>query len=221
VCTSISYRTLGTAVHHLCRRLLRVQGTPLPCPSQRTLAYPPQTKLFISSQVPIYQVFSDDSANGEISDHMRSVMDDLVSPTFCPTQQWAGTDARPRASLPKSLARAPCLPVKKRSLRLLVRVRGSFKWGAGSGPRAPGVSSKWRCSRLKRRCLLAWRWINHSHVHTFTLDSYNSIIIISFHSMEEKWTLETSIHQRLIWVPQPRAYRRVAGKAKGKKTTVA
>ncbi|KAG9317344.1 AFG1-like ATPase [Chiua virens] len=38
------------------------------------------TKLFISSEVPIYQVFSDESAKGDISDHMRSVMDDLGLP---------------------------------------------------------------------------------------------------------------------------------------------
>ncbi|KAH7887516.1 AFG1-like ATPase-domain-containing protein [Phlebopus sp. FC_14] len=41
--------------------------------------YESKTKLFISSEVPIYQVFSDDGATtkGEIPDHMRSVMDDL------------------------------------------------------------------------------------------------------------------------------------------------
>ncbi|KAG8218522.1 AFG1-like ATPase [Butyriboletus roseoflavus] len=42
--------------------------------------YESKTKLFISSEVPIYQVFSDDFANGGISDHMRSVMDDLGLP---------------------------------------------------------------------------------------------------------------------------------------------
>ena len=42
---------------------------------------PSQTKLFVSSEVPIYQIFSDDpnAKAGEMSDHMRSVMDDLVS----------------------------------------------------------------------------------------------------------------------------------------------
>ncbi|KAJ8597375.1 AFG1-like ATPase [Rhizopogon salebrosus TDB-379] len=41
--------------------------------------YESKTKLFVSSEVPIYQVFSDESAGsrGGISDHMRSVMDDL------------------------------------------------------------------------------------------------------------------------------------------------
>ena len=39
-----------------------------------------QTKLFISSEVPIYQIFSDENEKGTgMSDHMRSVMDDLVS----------------------------------------------------------------------------------------------------------------------------------------------
>ena len=39
-----------------------------------------QTKLFVTSEVPIYQIFSDDSEDtNHISDHMRGVMDDLVS----------------------------------------------------------------------------------------------------------------------------------------------
>lgn len=42
-----------------------------------------QTKLFVTSEVPVYQVFSDDTSNttNGISDHMRSVMDDLVRST--------------------------------------------------------------------------------------------------------------------------------------------
>ncbi|KAI6100289.1 AFG1-like ATPase-domain-containing protein [Pisolithus sp. B1] len=41
--------------------------------------YESKTKLFVLSEVPIFQIFSDDgtSAKGQISDHMRSVMDDL------------------------------------------------------------------------------------------------------------------------------------------------
>jgi len=42
--------------------------------------YESKTKLFATSEVPIFQVFSDDTNNDEehsISDHMRSVMDDL------------------------------------------------------------------------------------------------------------------------------------------------
>ncbi|KAG6861556.1 hypothetical protein C0995_014852 [Termitomyces sp. Mi166 len=35
------------------------------------------TKLFVTSEVPIYRVFSDDASSKPISDHMRSVMDDL------------------------------------------------------------------------------------------------------------------------------------------------
>ncbi|KIJ20397.1 hypothetical protein PAXINDRAFT_166457 [Paxillus involutus ATCC 200175] len=43
--------------------------------------YESRTKLFISSEVPIQQVFSDEGASkGDISDHMRSVMDDLGLP---------------------------------------------------------------------------------------------------------------------------------------------
>ncbi|KAJ6515566.1 AFG1-like ATPase [Mycena sanguinolenta] len=40
--------------------------------------YESKTRLFITSEVPIYQVFSDDKAKSEgASDHMRGVMDDL------------------------------------------------------------------------------------------------------------------------------------------------
>ncbi|KAH9943230.1 AFG1-like ATPase [Epithele typhae] len=41
--------------------------------------YESKTKLLVSSEVPIYQIFSDDpnAKKGGISDHMRSVMDDL------------------------------------------------------------------------------------------------------------------------------------------------
>ncbi|KAI1796161.1 AFG1-like ATPase, partial [Ganoderma leucocontextum] len=45
--------------------------------------YESKTKLFVSSEVPIYQIFSDDpnGKKGEITDHMRSVMDDLGIPS--------------------------------------------------------------------------------------------------------------------------------------------
>jgi len=40
--------------------------------------YESKTKLFVTSEVPIFQVFSDSKApNKNVSDHMRSVMDDL------------------------------------------------------------------------------------------------------------------------------------------------
>ncbi|KAG2042171.1 AFG1-like ATPase-domain-containing protein [Suillus americanus] len=41
--------------------------------------YESKTRIFVSSEVPIYQIFSDESAGSGkgISDHMRSVMDDL------------------------------------------------------------------------------------------------------------------------------------------------
>ncbi|KZV76058.1 AFG1-like ATPase [Peniophora sp. CONT] len=40
--------------------------------------YESKTKLFVSSEVPIYQIFADDNAGKSgVSDHMRSVMDDL------------------------------------------------------------------------------------------------------------------------------------------------
>ncbi|KAI0331242.1 AFG1-like ATPase [Cubamyces sp. BRFM 1775] len=45
--------------------------------------YESKTKLFVLSEAPIYQIFSDDpnAKGGEISDHMRSVMDDLGLPS--------------------------------------------------------------------------------------------------------------------------------------------
>ena len=50
-----------------------------------TACYESKTKLFVTSEVPVYQVFSDNASsagegNSGISDHMRSVMDDLVRP---------------------------------------------------------------------------------------------------------------------------------------------
>ncbi|EJD01514.1 AFG1-like ATPase, partial [Fomitiporia mediterranea MF3/22] len=39
--------------------------------------YESKTKLFITSEVPIFQVFSDDVGDKSISDHQRSIMDDL------------------------------------------------------------------------------------------------------------------------------------------------
>ena len=50
-------------------------------PDLTLLLLPYQTKLFVTSAVPVYQIFSDEP-NGQdrgMSDHMRSVMDDLVS----------------------------------------------------------------------------------------------------------------------------------------------
>jgi protein AFG1 len=48
-----------------------------------TACYESKTKLFVASEVPVYQVFSDNASsagegNPGMSDHMRSVMDDLV-----------------------------------------------------------------------------------------------------------------------------------------------
>lgn len=40
-----------------------------------------QTKIFITSEVPISQIFAEDgnSTSGSVSDQMRQMMDDLVS----------------------------------------------------------------------------------------------------------------------------------------------
>jgi peroxisome-assembly ATPase len=43
--------------------------------------YESKTKLFALSEVPIYQIFSDEASKGDdkrVTDHMRSIMDDLV-----------------------------------------------------------------------------------------------------------------------------------------------
>jgi hypothetical protein len=61
--------------------VLREQGIHFPSESLAKPLLQLQTKLFVTSEVPIYKVFSDDpQANGPqpVSDHMRSVMDDLV-----------------------------------------------------------------------------------------------------------------------------------------------
>lgn len=56
----------------------------LACPShfccERETYGDSQTKIFITSEVPIADIFAADSdaKSGEISDHMRSMMDDLV-----------------------------------------------------------------------------------------------------------------------------------------------
>ena len=63
-----------------------------------------QTKLFITSEVPIYQVFSDEQVNNptrSLTDHMRSVMDDLVG---FPFSHYAATFQFDRLSFPQGLA---------------------------------------------------------------------------------------------------------------------
>lgn len=43
--------------------------------------YESKTRLFVSSEVPIFQIFSDDTSqtpDAPVSDHMRTIMDDLV-----------------------------------------------------------------------------------------------------------------------------------------------
>jgi len=46
-----------------------------------TACYESKTKLFVTSDVPIQHVFSDDSHNDQnVSDQVRSVVNDLVRP---------------------------------------------------------------------------------------------------------------------------------------------
>ena len=40
--------------------------------------YESKTKLFTLSEIPIFEIFSDENAGNEVTDHMRHVMDDLV-----------------------------------------------------------------------------------------------------------------------------------------------
>lgn len=58
--------------------------------------YESKVKLFVLSEVPIFQIFSDDgtSAKGQISDHMRSVMDDLGLPpeVACTSSMFTGEE---------------------------------------------------------------------------------------------------------------------------------
>jgi peroxisome-assembly ATPase len=47
--------------------------------------YDSKTRLFVSSEVPIFEIFSDDSSNSPgvpLSDHMRAIMDELVRARF-------------------------------------------------------------------------------------------------------------------------------------------
>ena len=115
--------------------------------------------------------------------------------------------------------RAPCLRAKRKFLRLLVRVRGSFRWGVGSGPRAlDGRSGPYRGRSCRTQ--QGGRWINHSLYKPRTYLNLSRCVIsisrpakfikqnvqvVSFHSMDEKKkkTLGTSIHQRLMWVFVP------------------
>jgi hypothetical protein len=59
---------------------MRARSLPLlPFDALNFLIWSTQTRLFITSEVPIYQVFGDDTGKTEgTSDHMRGVMDDLV-----------------------------------------------------------------------------------------------------------------------------------------------
>lgn len=61
--------------------MLRKQGVSLPRRATEIIGLTRfKIKLFVSSEVPIYQIFADDPSNKSqgMSDHMRSVMDDLV-----------------------------------------------------------------------------------------------------------------------------------------------
>lgn len=71
----------GSAIHYVRGRMLRKQGTRFVSYDVAQKLRPfPQVKLLVTSEVPITKVFADDptASAHEISQHMRSVMDDLV-----------------------------------------------------------------------------------------------------------------------------------------------
>lgn len=46
--------------------------------------YESKTKLLVSSEVPVTQIFSGTDSETDVPDHMRVIMDDLVRPSFLP-----------------------------------------------------------------------------------------------------------------------------------------
>lgn len=101
--------------------------------------YESKTRLFISSEVPIFKIFSDDSSNAAgmlVSDHMRAIMDELVRPCFfhdfVPRIQFPFC-ARNRTYLQKSWVPHQCLMGKKSSLHLRGAARGWSRWAVLSG----------------------------------------------------------------------------------------
>jgi len=98
--------------------------------------YESKTKLFATSEVPIFQVFADDptSETKRLSDHMRSVMDDLVSvSTYSVASGMSNRTTKFRVYPRTRWAAAQCLQVKKRFSHLLVHVHDWYKWEARNG----------------------------------------------------------------------------------------
>lgn len=81
----------------------------------------------MTSEVPVFQVFSDDPTEQahHISDHMRSVMDDLVSEfTTIGLHATRLTRDHDRACQMMLSGQVPCSLAKKRFSHLLVLARG-------------------------------------------------------------------------------------------------
>lgn len=98
-----------------------------------------QTKLFVTSEVPVFQVFSDEpDRNKPISDHMRSVMDSLVSCLTCVSI--TAHHLLHRVCQARMLVPAPCSPVRKKCLRLRELARALYRWGVRNGHRLQGNS---------------------------------------------------------------------------------
>ncbi|KAJ7167500.1 AFG1-like ATPase-domain-containing protein [Mycena filopes] len=118
-------------------RYLHLPYLPRPAPHHDS-----KTRLFITSEVPIYQVFSDDTGKTEgTSDHMRGVMDDLVCLCIPPTPSaslYSFIHHAFRASPTTSSGRARYSRAKRRYLRLRGRARGLCRWRARSGRRRRG-----------------------------------------------------------------------------------
>lgn len=84
----LGYRPLNVIIRHgdlllLLMVSLAIRPKRDPYLTMRTACYESKTKLFVTSEVPIHQAFSDDSHNDQtVSDQVRSVANDLVGPSI-------------------------------------------------------------------------------------------------------------------------------------------
>ena len=91
--------------------------------------YESKTKLFTLSEIPIFEIFSDENAGNEVTDHMRHVMDDLVSfpddvaTMSSPVSNQCSVTLFSRVCQVTSLAPVLYLQEMRRSSRLLGRAQ--------------------------------------------------------------------------------------------------
>jgi len=115
--------------------VLRKQGARKICPLEVLAEHYGRRNFFTTSEVPIEQVFSDnDDASSEaktISDHQRSIMDDLVRSLLAIMAVFL---TRPTGSSLKRCRREfPFFLVKKRFSLSRVPARGLCKWARRNG----------------------------------------------------------------------------------------